>query len=556
MSRQFSFRSTPTVKMRRSSFPLDHGVKTTMNVGELIPVDCVEVYPGDTFKCREAHVARLSTSYLRPVMDNVFMDIYYFFVPSRLVFDDAERVFGNPKPSAYVDNDLAEFPSTPTTMTVSAKSVGRYLGLPIGKVPAGISLCKFRGFALIYNEWFRNENVTDEVYVHTGNYMISEVFNDNPWSTTNYTGRCPYVGKKKDYFTSALPSPQKGAQVTLGLSGDAIVRTSDGVLVPKSPNPLIMATPDGVPISGMRNMAVWNSPASPLANASVYLGAASSDSPGVNGGLHPANLYADLSEVNATNVNDMRFAFALQKMLEADARYGTRYREYILGHFGVSNGDARMQIPEFLGGKRTPLNTMQVAQTSQNSEGNPLASLGAYSQSSGRSRYTKSFTEHGFVYTLACIRQLHTYQQGIDKSWFRLKREDFYDPKFANLGEQPIYNAELFVPQNITSNSDVKSLGVFGYNEAWADLRYLPSRISGQLSTGAENTLDVYHFGDYYSQTPTLTNDFILESPKFFDRTLAVASDKQDNFVVDFWFNMNAVRVMPLYSIPGLIDHH
>lgn len=557
---QFSFGQTPTVSMRRSKFDLSHGLKTTMNVGTLYPLDITEVLPGDTFKCKETHVVRLSNSYLRPVMDNVWLDMYYFFVPCRILYDDWERVFGNPDPSAYSDPSLAEVPTINNFSIVSPGSVGDYLGLPVGTIPKGISVLPFRAFAEIYNEWFRNENVTSEVYVQKGN-VNNEDLNNSPWSPTNYTGKLPFVGKKKDYFTSCLPSPQKGAAVTFpliqpGSDGAELPVRSRSVDIPGG-NQFVetkFVNSAGVSLSGDYNMF--------LRNGNLYESGNYSATAPVYG-VTPVNLWAklssDLANLNAISVNDMRMAFALQKMLESDARFGSRYREYILGHFGVTNGDARMHVPEFLGGRRTPLVTQQVAQTSQGTEDSALGSLGAYSYSQGGSRFVKSFTEHGYVLAVGCIRQLHTYQQGINKMWSRVVREDFYDPKFANLGEQPVYNFELYgtiQSGGAPGNPDLKELGVFGYNEAWAEYRYKPSMITGEMRTGVADTLDIYHFADYFSNTPTLTDDFILESPQYFDRTLAVPSESLDNFVVDMWFDFTAYRVMPVYSVPGLIDHH
>ena len=564
----FSFSNVSNVYMRRSKFPLDHGVKTTMSVGRLQPIDIIEVYPGDSFRCKEGHVLQLSSAYLRPVLDNLFLDMYYFFVPSRLLYDDWEKVFGDPKPSSYRQSNFKEAPSSTSVQTVSELSIAQFLGLPLGKVPKGIDVLPFRAFAQIYNEWFRNENVVNEVHVQTGEFSNIEILNGNPWSETNYTGLCPKIPKKNDYFTSCLPSPQKGEVINFGLSvipeTDLLVRT--GKDVPYSSvnfdNSLRYQSSSPNGLGNTLPHYLCYQPLSASTSEQSGLGVATSASFTPSGPLMystPTNLHATFPEMafQASSVNDLRVAFALQKMLEQDARTGTRYREYILGHFGVSNADARMQIPEFLGGRRTPLNTYQVAQTSPPNTGkNSLASLGAFGRGDGGSRFTKSFTEHGYVFCIGALRQFHTYQQGIQKFWFRHKREDFYDPKFANLGEMPVYNAELFVPQTVTDEQSIQDLGVFGYNEAWADLRYKPSIVTGQLATGATETLDIYHFADYYGQSPTLTADFVNETAQFFDRTIAVPSTSQDNFVADFYFKIDAYRVMPVRSVPGLIDHH
>lgn len=572
---QYSQGAVSTVSLRRNKFDLSHGVKTSLNVGDLVPVDVQEVLPGDTFISHSTFVARLSSAFLRPVMDNVWLDEYSFFVPLRLLYN-SENVFGVAEPSEYVQSERAEFPTLPASQVVSG-SVADYMGLPVTPdnryIPSGVSVLPFRAFALIYNEWFRNENVQQSVFVQKGELASSERLNGNAWSQSNYMGMPPKITKKKDYFTSCLPSPQKGESVSL--SPGVIPGTFAPVVTSAIDNdPLLFGSSPSPVHVGSITSGAWDSFGS--SRKWIYgdsAGASSQLTGNVNiAGSGPgavvtpslavfSNLRAAIPDnlVQAINVNDMRFAFQLQKMYEKDARYGTRYREYVLGHYGVSNADSRMQIPEFLGGKRTPLNVTSVAQTSgqQGSGANatPLGTLGALSHTVGKSRWVKSFTEHGFVITVACIRQLHTYQQGIEKMWFRKERNDYYDPLFANLGEQPVYSAQLYA---FGENSQ-PALGdgnVFGYNEAWAEYRYRPSYITGQMRTGVDNSLDIYHFGDYYDDPPTLSPDFINETGEYFDRTVAVPGSSLNNFVLDIWFDVKAVHVMPLFSTPGLIDHH
>lgn len=595
-SRSYVQGAVSSVSMRRNKFDLSHGVKTSLSVGTLVPIDVQEVLPGDTFSMHETHVVRLTSSYLRPVMDNCWLDTYSFFVPLRLLYDDAESVFGVAEPSEYVDSELAEFPVTTEASTVSPGSIADYMGLPVTpsgstkKLPKGINILPFRAFAMIYNEWFRNENVQQSVFVQKGEFSDTEVFNGDEWSQTNYTGMPPKITKKKDYFTSCLPAPQKGDPVSLALGKEAPIKGQADVTIPDNTIRLGNAAPGSGSFGDNFFNPIWyNSDGNPFSFQSglgvnftggggrTFAGdGVSIKSPELaylllsnrNAEPFPIDLgslgaYADLSSTGVISVNDLRFAFQLQKMYEKDARYGTRYREYLLGHFGVSNADARMQVPEFLGGHRTPLGTQAVTQTSAQSTqgtpsaglgGTPLGTLGGMSHSVGKSRYVKSFTEHGYVITVAAIRQLHTYQQGIEKFWSRKERNDFYDPLFANLGEQPVYDYQLYGFQS--AGAALGDGDVFGYNEYGAEYRYRPSYITGQLRTGVENSLDIYHFGDYYENAPTLSPKFINESPEYFDRTVAVPSSSQDNFILDFWFDVKAVRVMPLYSIPGLIDHH
>lgn len=538
MSRK-DFGLYPQVKFNRSKFNMPHGIKTTMNVGTLYPISLVEVLPGDSFKTNMKMVSRVTSSFIKPVMDNMYMDVYHFFVPLRLCFDKLENVFGNPNPSAYVDNDLETIPTIYSGEVVSG-SVADYLGLPVGRVPRGVSVLPFRAFAKIYNDWFRNENVTDEVYINKGSIASSERFNGNDWSPNNYLGMCPKVGKKKDYFTSALPNPQKGGAVVV--SPNTITANGPFALASTNNSPDTPSQPINFSLPG--NLNVGQKVDAQFYNNSPY------DFIGVQDNLR----YDSGLAVGSTSVNELRFAFQLQKALERDALYGSRYNEYLLGHYGVSSPDARLQFSEFLGGGRIPLNVQQVAQTSASTENSPLGDVGAYSLSSGSSSFNKGFVEHGYVITVACIRTMHTYQQGISKLFSRTERNHFYDPLFANLGEQPIYKSELYVDDDTSSLRDTNQ--IFGYNEAWADYRYLPNSVTGGMRTASGTDLDIWHFADVYSNAPSLNNDFILENTNNIDRTLSVPSSSIPNFICDFWFDTSAIRVMPVYSVPGLVDHH
>lgn len=540
MARGHSLQNVPIPRFPRARFNLSHSVTTSMDVGTLYPIDWQEVVPGDVFKCRAFDVSRVTSSFLKPVMDNLFLDVYHFFVPHRLVYDNFEKVFGNPNPSAYTDNALEEVPMT--YGEVKSGSVGDYLGLPLGSISQNdpVSVLPFRSFALIYDKYFRNENTTDEIYIQKKGFSLSELLGENAFSPNSYCGKLPKVNKYKDYFTSCVPNPQKGAPVTFNLGDQAVVRTSDSELV-KGPQEQMALT------------NAYNGSASvgehPLI---VGLGGMRFDAAAFSGtvaaGLYPNNLYADLSSANAISVDDLRLAFAYQKMLERDAIYGSRYNEYLYGHFGVHIPDAYIQFPQYLGGGRTPLNIVQVAQTSQGTEESPLGNVGAYSWTNGRTGYSRKFKEHGLVMTVACLRYRHTYQQGIAKKWRRKVREDFYDPLFSTIGQQPVYTSELYA--NTPNNT------VFGYREAWSELRNIPNTISGEMRSSATNSLDIWHFADNYSSVPTLSQSFTEETPAYVDRTLSVPSSSQDNFILNFYFDMSAVRKMPVYSMPSLIDHH
>lgn len=540
MARGHSLQSVPIPRFPRARFNLSHSVTTSMDVGTLYPIDWQEVVPGDVFKCRAFDVSRVTSSFLKPVMDNLYLDVYHFFVPHRLVYDDFEKVFGNPNPSAYTDNALEEIPMT--YGSVAAGSVGDYLGLPVGSVSQNdpVSVLPFRSFALIYDKYFRNENTTDEIYIQKKGFSLSELLGDQNFSPNSYCGRLPKVNKYKDYFTSCVPNPQKGAPVTFSLGDRAVVKTSDSELVTGPQEQMALTNASSGSVSVGEHPLI------------VGLGGMRFDAAGFSGtvaaGLYPNNLYADLTAANAISVDDLRLAFAYQKMLERDAIYGSRYNEYLYGHFGVHIPDAYIQFPQYLGGGRTPLNIVQVAQTSQGTEESPLGNVGAYSWTNGRTGYSRKFNEHGLVMTVACLRYRHTYQQGIAKKWRRKVREDFYDPLFSTIGQQPVYTTELYAKAGPEA--------VFGYREAWSELRNIPNTISGEMRSGATNSLDIWHFADNYSSTPTLSQSFTEETPAYVDRTLSVPSSSQDNFILNFYFDMSAVRKMPVYSMPSLIDHH
>lgn len=542
MSNNFS--TVPNINISRSKFTARYHHKTSFNMGKLIPFDVIEVLPGDTFKLKMNEVCRISSALIRPIMDNLFLDVYYFFVPNRLSMDKWAEVMGENK-SGYWVPATEQKVYTHQFGEVKQGSIPDYMGLPLGTYydkPSAhypvVSLLPFNAYALIWNEYFRDQNNQAPVQILNTSKGSSSC---KPWSPTNYCNAYPApVCKLHDYFTSALPAPQKGEAVKFSLVGDAPVVDGGGENLFMlhnygDYNPATVPMPLGFSANN-RDMEFLNLPNDNFESVGSY---------------PRFSLKAQTSNMTVANVNDLRFAFQLQKMLEKDARGGTRYREYLQSHFGVTSPDSRMQVPEFLGGARLPISIEQVEQTTSGEGENTLGKVGAYSLSGGKSGFTKGFVEHGFVIGVLCVRQHHTYQQGLEKFWTRKKRTDFYDPVFANIGEQPIYQKELYWD---AANKNDKE--VFGYQEAWADYRYKPSRISGELRSTATNSMDIWHLGDNYANAPILGDQFLSETTEYLDRALAVPSTTANQFIIDIYTENEMIRPMPVYSVPGLIDHH
>ena len=570
------FRGTqPILKMGRSKFDLSYDHKTSFNVGDIVPVYLQEIYPGDTFKVKTTFVCRTLSPYLRPVMDNLFMDIYYFFVPNRLVWTRWQEFMGENVNGYWAKS--SNIPQVPRVMlpmsdgsdsAIGYDTVANYFGINIGEgitpggdaTPGAVSDLPFRAFALIYNEWFRNENFEAPVYINTGDYPLynSAVLKKTPWSSSNFHGQVPKANKLTDYFTACLPAPQKGDAVDIPI-GNAPVIALDTVDNTK----YFDNSGSGYNVLGWKVYASdeWVVPGTGLigmdggGNSFTGTGYVRDDEVDfeTEAKITPYNLTALNNEVIG-NINDLRFAFQLQKMLEKDARGGTRYVEYLAEHFGCISPDARLQRPEFLGGKRLPLQIQEVAQTSASSETSPQGQLAAYGATIGDAGFSKGFVEHGFVIGVAVVRQRHTYQQGIDRFWLRKDRYDFYDPVFANIGEQPVYKQELYAES--ISKKDQENPEIFGYNEAWADLRFRAGKITGILNSTNNSGFDIWHYGDFYTNKPTLNNSWMKETADYVDRTLSVPSSTAPNFIVDFYHKNIAARVLPVYSIPGLVDHH
>lgn len=538
------FKTVNTIHAPRSRQDLSYGHKTSMNVGTLYPIYVEEILPGDSLNVDTSIVTRVSSSFLRPVMDNLYLDVYFFYVPSRLCYDKWAEIFGENNDSAWAQTVEYRAPHSDTSFNVPSKTVADYLGLPVGYVPKGVNVIPFRAFALIYNDWFRDENIIDPMHVYKDSWKLDEVPNNEPWGPSNYFGKLPKVAKFHDVFTSSLPSTQKSlnpVDVPIGDFAPLIV----GDRVRDFGGSVMLKTDD---TSGSSGNLMYGP--STVGNGNHELAGSSTNGvPSTT--IYGSNLGADLASAGLLSVPDLRYAFQLQRILERSSRSGTRMTEYLLSAFGVSAPDARMMRPEYLGGKRIPISVQQVAQTTRGSgETEELGSLGAFSLTNGKMGFNKGFVEHGFVIGVACIRQYHSYQQGVEKFWQRNGRFDYYDPILNNISEQPVYTSELFA-----SGDELKG-DIFGFQEAWYGYRNRMNHISGDMRSDSDTSLDIWHFADDYEYAPTLTPDFINETPEYVDRTLAVPSTSMDQFIVDIWHRVSAVRRVGKNSIPGLIDHH
>lgn len=550
------YSQVPHAEIRRARFKRDYSLLTTMNEGDLVPIYLDEVLPADTFKVNVNALVRMSTP-LYPVMDNAYMDYYFFFVPARLLWEHFENLMGQNDKTFWAET--TEYTTPQTTAPSGGWNVGTladYFGIPTGVENLSVNSMPFRAYCKIWNEWFRDENLEQPVTMSKTDATTAGSNTGKSLSDAEKGGMPLKVCKYKDYFTSCLPSPQKAVdQVTIPLGGNAPVRAYIDTALTKEAKSYGTMTgiKSGAWQYGSMNTDSLNArmlegyPEELIGN--YFWTSKTAGETDYNNGNYSKQTYmgADLSSVTAATINELRQAIAVQHIFERDARTGTRYKEILQGAWGVTSPDARLDRSEYIGGYRMPINVNQVVQTSATDSTSPQGNTGAYSMTTmSRNMCTYSATEHGYVIGLAAIRVDHSYQQGLSRLWTRSTRFSYYDPMLANLGEQAVLNQEIYAQGN------AKDEEVFGYQEAWADYRYRTNQITGEMRSTYAQTLDAWHYADKYTQLPTLSSSWIQEGTENIDRTIAVQSSNSHQFLVNLYYNQTWTRPMPIYSIPGL----
>lgn len=531
------YAQVPHAEIRRAKFQRDFNLLTTMNEGDLVPIYLDEVLPADTFKINLNALVRMATP-LYPVMDNAYMDFYFFFVPARLLWKHFQNLMGQNDSTFWAET--TEYTTPVTTAPEGGWNVGTladYFGIPTGVSGLKVNSLPFRAYAKVWNEWFRDENLQQPVTQSMDDTTTAGVNTGTNLSDAEAGGLPLKVCKYKDYFTSCLPSPQKAAEpVTIPLTGNAPIKgyKDEGRTTP---------------VTGETNTFYSIGPAE--AGQKVQVGQIGADKQGLamywgkNSSL--TYLGAELGNITGATINELRQAIAVQHIFERDARTGTRYKEILKGAWGVTSPDARLDRSEYIGGHRMPINVNQVIQTSSTDSTSPQGNTGAYSMTTlSKNMCTYSATEHGYVLGLAAIRVDHSYQQGLSRLWTRNTRFSYYDPMLANLGEQAVLNQEIY------AQGKPQDEEVFGYQEAWADYRYRTNMVTSEMRSTYKQTLDAWHYADKYGALPTLSSSWIKEGTENIDRTLAVQSSNSHQFICNFYYEQAWTRPMPIYSVPGI----
>nr|WBW04079.1 major capsid protein [Microviridae sp.] len=568
------YNQVPTrAEIRRARFKRDYSLLTTMNEGDLVPVYLDEVLPADTFKVNVNALVRMATP-LYPVMDNAYMDYYFFFVPARLLWEHFENLMGQNDKTFWAET--TEYTTPQTTAPSGGWNVGTladYFGIPTGVENLSVNSMPFRAYCKIWNEWFRDENLEQPVTMSKTDATTAGSNTGTSLSDAEAGGLPLKVCKYKDYFTSCVPTPEKGDPVGINLAGSmdvalqgntaalkgAIVdmkvgwdqEVSTQIELSESNSAFSLMNKEGSDNAGIKNNSYESAGGT---KDKAYLvpdtSGLSIDTSGLNVNT---DTQVNLGDATAISINELRQAIAVQHIFERDARTGTRYKEILAGAWGVTSPDARLDRSEYIGGYRMPINVNQVVQTSATDSGtSPQGNTGAYSMTTmSRNMCTYSATEHGYVIGLAAIRVDHSYQQGLSRLWTRSTRFSYYDPMLANLGEQAVLNQEIYA-QGINNAKDDEE--VFGYQEAWADYRYRTNQITGEMRSTYAKTLDAWHYADKYTKLPTLSSSWIQEGTENIDRTIAVQSSNSHQFLVNLYYDQTWTRPMPIYSIPGLVD--
>lgn len=555
------FSDAPAMYMKRTKFDRSHVYKTTFDAGKLIPVFVDEVLPGDTTRMSVNYFARLATP-IKPIMDNIYLDWFFFFVPNRLVWEHWQNFcFEQEDPDDNTDYVIPTVSATGNSENAYVGSLWDYFGLPVNTSGnlSGISALPFRGVYLIWNEWFRDENLQKSVKIQKGD--TNEVLDSTrsaeqpSWVFSSGTNifpglACPPRGKRHDYFTSALPWTQKGPGVQISLSGNAPVY-GDGynMTLQGAPGARQFVAPNGGTSEAILYFKTGNvnQPIGTGDSGGEFAGSFGYGFPTKDSGVS-SHAYADLSDLSSVSISSLRTAFQMQKFYERLARGGSRYTEVLRSFFGVVSPDARLQRPEFLGSFTKMVNVNPIAQTSATDDTSPQGNLSAYGVTAAKFHgFTKSFVEHGYIFGFVCARADLTYQQGINKMWLRSTVYDFYWPTFAHLSEQAIELREIYAQG---SEADTT---VFGYQERYAEYRYKPSQITGKFrSSVTGGNLDVWHLSQFFNNAPTLNEEFITENPPI-KRIIAVQDEPE--FLLDIGFRYTTVRPMPMFGTPGLVDH-